>query len=1032
MIMKLNLLMNWKLESKMLAIMLIISSFGAIQAQKTQTVKGTVTGDGGPLPGVSVIVKDTKEKNTITDFDGNYSIQAKDTDVLSFSYLGFTTQNVKVSGRVTINIDLKESVNELDNIVVVGYGKQTKKEVTGAVSRVKEEDVARSATSDLGSALQGLIAGVNVTASSGDPGSEANIQIRGLSSVTGNNRPLYVVDGIPYDANPNISVNEIETIDVLKDAASAAIYGTRGSAGVILITTKQPKVGIMKVKVDSYYGVQSNYRHIPVPTVEEKLYIEFLNKNNQSGTVFGNSYTTIETNPSQLTNNSNFYDVIENDLAPIQSHNLSISGGRDGLSYTINGGYFGQEGSLINSNFDRYNVRANTQFDKGNWKITTGLSARNEKTQYSPYGLILDAVRYNPYGVQVTKDQPEINSNGDANETTRLSYIGYKLQTADNSLRDYFDGNISAEYSFSKNFKYTARAAVSYDNNTRITINPSIIAYDNLGVLIPAQQSKIRNLSSRATKQTLEHVLNYNKKFGDHNLGVTAVYSSEQYTYGEFYAEKFDIVNNDITVLNGANGLANAGSGNNQWTQDRVTKFIGTLGRAQYNYKGKYLLSVSARRDGSSKFNAQHYQWFPSASIGWNVSDEEWWTPMKEVVSNFKVRASTGSTGNSGVSDYSYSAGIILNNDYVLGTGADQNFIPGATQTTFANPNVKWETSVSNNLGFDFAFFKNKLTLTTDFYVTKKKDMLFPVLLPPSAGGGSGSEVVLNVGDMKNTGTELALNYRTGKEFKHDLGINFTRNTNMVTKMSGTNKLLYFDGSTISGQDNDQDKVSALAEGYVAGAFFLMKTDGVVQSSEELIEYQKLDPTAKLGDLRYVDSDGDGKITNDDRRFAGSGTPDFEIGLNYSANFKNFDFSMQWYGSFGAEIINGGKALGYKSSNNKDLIYQWTAQNPTSEVPADRGALHNNYRGWSDYWLEDGTFVRLRNVALGYSFPKKITDRMELTKLRFFISAQNPLRFTKYKGYDPEVGNNGLSTRGIDKGTVPQSSKITAGIQFEF
>ncbi|AWG22231.1 SusC/RagA family TonB-linked outer membrane protein [Flavobacterium faecale] len=1030
--MKFNLKTNWKLKSRLMAIMLL-SSFGVLQAQKIQTVSGKVTGDGGPLPGVSVIIKDSKGKSAVTDFDGNYQIQAKDTDVLSFSYIGFMTQNAKVNGRTSINVNLKESLNELDNVVVVGYGTQRKKEVTGAVSRVKEEDVAKSATSDLGSALQGLIAGVNVTSSSGDPGAEANVQIRGLSSVLGSNRPLYVVDGIPYDANPNISMNEIETIDVLKDAASAAIYGTRGSAGVILITTKQPKVGIMKVKLDSYYGVQSNYRHMPVPTVEEKLYMEFINKNNQSGTVFGNSWTTIEANPTQLTNNSNFYNVIENDLAPIQSHNLSISGGKDGLSYTINGGYFGQQGSLINSNYERYNVRANTQFNKGNWKITTGLSARNEYTQYSPWGLILDAVKYNPYGNQVTADQTQIdNSNGDANETTRLSYIGAKLQTNDKSFRDYFDGNISAEYSFNKNLKYTVRGAVSYDNSSRFTINPSFIAYDNQGVLIPTQQSKIRNLSSRATKQTLEHILNYNKKFGNHNLGLTAVYSSEQYTYGEFYAEKFDIVDNDITVLNGANGLANAGSGNNQWTQNRMTKFIGTLGRAQYNYKGKYLLSVSARRDGSSKFNQQHFQWFPSASIGWNASDEEWWKPIKGIVSNFKARASRGSTGNSGVADYSYSAGIDLNNDYVLGTGADQNYIQGGIQTAFANKNVKWETSVSTNLGFDFGFLNNKLTLTSDFYVTQKKDMLFPVLLPPTAGGGSGSDVVLNVGDMKNTGIELAMNYRTGKKFKHDLGVNFTKNSNTVTKMSGTNKLLYFDGSTISGQDNDQDKVSALAEGYVAGAFFLMKTDGVVQSSEELIEYQKLDPTAKLGDLRYVDSDGDGKITNDDRRFAGSGTPDFEIGLNYSANFKNFDFSMQWYGSFGAEIINGGKALGYKSSNNKDLIYQWTAQNPTSQVPADRGALHNNYRGWSDYWLEDGTFVRLRNVSLGYTVPNNVVNKLSLTKLRFFVSAQNPLRITKYKGYDPEVGNNGLSTRGIDKGTVPQSSKVTAGLQLEF
>ncbi|WPR71086.1 TonB-dependent receptor [Flavobacterium sp. NG2] len=1029
--MNLKFLINSKLKTIVMMVLLFFG-FGLIHAQ-TNFVKGKVLDNQGALPGVSVLVKGTTT-GTITDFDGNYTIKAKPTDVLVFSYLGYENTETKIANRNTINIILKSKVSSLDEVVIVGYGIQKKTEVTGAVSRVKEEDVAKTATADLGSALQGLIAGVNVTSSSGDPGAEANVQIRGLSSVTGNNRPLYVVDGIPYENNPNISMNEIETIDVLKDGASAAIYGTRGSAGVILITTKKPQPGIMKIRMDSYYGVQKNYRHIPVPTVEEKLYIQFLNKYNQSGTVFGNSWTTIEANPTQLTNNSNFYDVIENDLAPIQSHNLSISGGKDGLSYNINGGFFGQEGSLIKSNYERYNVRANTQYNKGKWKIATGMSARNEYTQYSPWGLILDAVRYNPYATAVTADQTSIeNTGGDNTEATRLSYLGYKLQTSDKAFRDYFDGNISAEYSFNKNFKYTARGAVSYDNSTRYTINPSFIAYDTKGDLVPSQQSRVRNSSSRATKRTLEHILNYNKSFGKHNLGLTAVYSAERYQYSEFFAEKFDIVDNEITVLNGANGLANAGSGNNQWTQNRVTKFIGTLGRAQYNYKGKYLLSLSARRDGSSKFNEEHYKWFPSASIGWNVSDEDFWKPYKSTVSNFKARMSRGTTGNSGVGDYSYSAGIILNNDYVFGTGTtNQNFVQGATQTDFPNKFVKWETSVSTNLGFDFGFFKNKLTLTSDFYVTEKQDMLFQVLLPPSAGGGSGAQVVLNVGDMRNTGIEYTLNYRTGKKFKHNINVNYTQNSNTITKMSGTNKLLYFDDSTVSGHSNDQDKVSALAEGYIAGAFFLMKTDGVIQNEAELLDYQKIEPTAKIGDLRYVDTDGDGKITNDDRRFAGSGTPDFELGLNYSAEYKNFDFSMQWYGSFGAEIINGGKALGYKESNNKDLIYQWTPQNPTSQVPADRGALHNNYRGWSDYWLEDGTFVRLRNVSLGYTVPKKVIDKLTLSKLRFFVTAQNPLRLTNYTGYDPEVGNNGLSTRGIDKGTVPQSSKITAGMQLEF
>lgn len=1021
---------KFKLQALWLALSPFFLGMGLAFGQQVQ-VSGTVSDNQGPLPGVSVIVKGTSN-GTVTDFDGKYSIKAEPNGTLIFSYIGYKTEEIAIGGRQTINLSLEENVSALDEVVVVGYGAQKKKELTGAVAQVKSEELLKTSTADIGTALQGQIAGVNVTASSGQPGSEANVMIRGLTSINGANRPLYVVDGIPFDGDPKLSINEIETIDVLKDGASAAIYGTRGAAGVILITTKKGKEGQMKISLDSYYGLQHITSATPLLNVEDKLYTTFLQGAAMNDSRYGNTWTTIEQSPHLLTNNTDLVDVIQNDMAPVQNHSLTLSGGKDGLTYNITGNYYGQEGVIIKSGYDRFNVRANSQFKRGNWNISTGISFRVEDREYAPWGLLLNAIKYIPYQPYIDPDTSIIENAGDGTNANNLSYLGYLLLQEDNQENNYFDGNLNITYNFTDNLKITSRVASSYDNGTRITINPKFVAYRDDGTEVTSQRSKVKNLSSLAKKLTWENILNYQKSFGDHNINFTGVYSAEKYTYSEFFAEKSDLVSNDITVLNGATADPNVGSGSNQWTQNRESTLIGMLARLQYNYKGKYLLSGAVRRDGSSRFKDEPWGVFPSVSAGWNVSDEKFWTPLKNTVSSFKLRGSRGTTGNQGIADYTYTPTITLENDYVLGAGDYQNLLLGATQTGFANPKVRWETSVSLNGGFDLGFFDNKLTLSGDIYETKKQDMLFPVLLPPTAGGGTNAEVTLNVGDMTNKGIEFAMNYRHSGELSWNAGLTYTRNDNTITKMSGSNKIIYFDDSSISGHDNDQDLVSALAEGYEGGAFFLIETDGTIKTEEELAEYREIVPDAQLGDLKYIDYDNNGTIDINDRQYMGSGTPEFEMGLNLSAYYKNLDFSMQWYGSFGAEIINGNKALAYKVGNHQDLVYQWTPQNNTSDIPVNRNATHNNYRGQTDYWLEDGTFVRLRNISLGFTIPKEYTEVLGITKFRVYVAAQNPLTITKYDGYDPEVGNNGLSTRGIDKGTYPVSSQIRTGLQIEF
>ncbi|WP_344785692.1 TonB-dependent receptor [Postechiella marina] len=1028
--------------------LICIISTNVVQAQSA-TISGVVSGgEGEPLAGASIIVKGTAT-GAVTDFDGNFLLSAKPQDVLVFSYLGYVTKEVTVGSQTLINVSLKEDLSTLDEVVVVGYGTQTKKEITGAVAQVKAEDIMNTATSDLGSALQGQIAGVSVTSSSGEPGSEANVQIRGLTSVFGANSPLYVVDGIPFESDPKLSISEIETVDVLKDAASTAIYGTRGAAGVILITTKKGKIGQMKVNINSYYGIQSITSGTPLMESEDRWYSQFLLSYAQQGRVFGNTWTTIERAAHQLANNNSLEDVVQNDNAPIQNHSLNVSGGKDGLAYNITANFFNQEGAIIKSGLERFNVRSNTTYSKGKWDIKTGISFRMEDREYSPWGLTKEIIRFDAYQTAIDPSIEETTESGDGSGAANISYLGYRLLQTDNAQNDYFDGSLSLTYNFNKNLKFTSRGSVSRNNGTRIRINPKFTAYDWEGNEVPSQQrAQIYNESNLSKKKTLENILTYKKSFGDHNFTLTGVYSAEEYSYSQFFARRYDLFDNDITVLNNALEDPEAGSGNNRWTQDRVNTLIGMLGRVQYNYQGKYLFSGSIRRDGSSRFRKDPWGIFPSFSLGWNVSDEDFWQQLKGTVSSFKIRASHGTTGNQGIQDYSYQPTIVLENDYLFGNG-DDSLINGAIQEGFANEDVKWETSVSTNFGYDLAFFNNKLTFTSDIYRTNKRDMLFSVLLPPTVGGGTGqnAEVVLNVGDMVNQGVELAANYRHKGKWSWNAGVTFTKNENTITKMADTNKLIYFDDSTISGTSNDRDAVSVLAEGMEAGAFMLIKTNGVIQTDAELAEYLEEFPNsnARLGDLRLVDAltvdtdndgvadAGDGVIDINDRQYSGSGTPEFEMGFNFNTWYKGVDFSMQWYASVGGEIMNGNKAYAYQEGNHQDLVYQWSPQNPTSQIPVFRGSTtDNNVRGRNDYWLEDGTFARLRNITLGYTIPKRKIEKIGLSKLRFYVTGQNILTLTKYDGFDPEVGNNGLSTRGIDKGTYPISSQIRAGFQLQF
>ncbi len=1031
-----NALIRWHI-----VILILLFSTFEVFAQKLN-VSGTITDaeDGMPIPGVSVVIKGTS-MGTITDMDGKYSIKAEKGNILILRFIGMHSTEFEVTS-IEHNVILEKDLVNLEEVVAIGYGIQKKKETTGAVVQIKNEELAKTTTSDIGTALQGQIAGVSVTSSTGQPGAEANILIRGFSSITdGNNQPLYVVDGIPFDGDPKLSISEIETMDILKDAASASIYGTRGANGVILITTKQGKKGLMTISVNSEYGVQhiTSQDAINVMTPEEEVYVQLIqSEQNTPDKELVQLTSLISNNKSQFTNNFDISDVIQNDWAAIQNHSINISGGKEDLTYSYSANYFGQDGVLTGSKYNRFNTRINTVFTKGNWKINTNIGFRRDEQDYSPSNLLTYIYRYHSY-------QPEINLNstsledagGDDGDVERLGSIAKNIMKTDERIGNNHFGNISAQLKISKALSLTIRGGANFTDNTRVQITPDFTTYNTNGDIVPSTPvSSNKTISDTYHKYTGETILSYRKKFNNkHNINVVLAASAEETGFSYFSAKKEEQSSDNIYVLDNYTGNAIAESGQRDYTQT----LIGSLGRAQYNYMGKYMLSASIRRDGSSQFSSNNrWGWFPSASLGWNISDEAFWKPVKKVINMFKVRASYGETGNDRFTKYTNTAVVESMQDYVFGSGDNQNLALGNAQLQYANEDVKWETSIERNIGIDLNFFRNKLQLTTDIYQSDKRDLLFPVVMPPTTGvSGNYRDVTMNVGNMRNKGIEAMLSYRhkSKRNFGWNTSVTYTKNINEVTQTSENNSFIYMDNSWYSNRVNTNHLVSVITEGYEAGAFFVYETDGVIQNEAQLEEYKsQLDPleNPQLGEMRYIDQNKDGFIDEQDKTYVGSGLPDFEIGFNLGMDFKGFDFSMQWFGSWGAKIMNGGKAYAYQSLTHKDLVYAWSPQNQNTTVPRNLGAQTESYMPNSDYYMEDGDYIRLRNVTLGYTLPRSVVGNLKISNLRVYVALQNPLTITDYTGFDPEIGGNGLSQRGLDRGNYPVTSQIRGGVQLKF
>lgn len=1003
-------------------------------AQKNQKIIGKVVSDsdGEPIIGATIFSKETN-RGTVSDLEGNFVLQnSSKIRSLRISYVGYETRNIPVKVGQIITVRLKENVSLIDEVVVVGYGTQKKKEVTGAVGSVGNDDLMKTSSADLGTALQGLVSGVNVQASSGEPGSMANVQIRGIGSVSGNNQPLYVVDGIPYDGVPYINNNEIERMDILKDAASASIYGTRASNGVVLITTKQGKTGQMKVNFNAYYGIQ-NLQHtdIPICNSVENTYVNYIRNNQKDGNI---GFMGIFYNPFGAKYDINWLNELLVKNSPIQEYSLGISGGSDAFTYNIIATYFNQNGTMINSDFNQGSLRFNSSFKKNKIKILTSISGNVRNKRKFPGNVISYAIAQDPYmyiptdgttDIFVSEDDPTTSSASQAAQ--KMANLSSRFVQRNKEESNSVNTNLQLQYNILTGLTLNAKLAYLMGNTFYSEYKPQMTVYMSDGSLSNQSEkfrSSLLNKHSNNYKYSMEYAINYAKKIQEkHSINLLANVSYEKSFNRMFQAYNTGLMTNISKVMGNTTGnpVVN-GLENNE-------VLMGALGRLQYNYKSKYMLSLSSRFDGTSRFSSSN-RWgiFPSVMLGWNVSDESFWKPMKNTISTFRLRASRGMTGNNRFNSL-YMAQTLLNEGYDYVFGEVDTRALGMIQKALSNENLKWETSVSNNFGLDLSFFKNKITLGVDAYIANKKNMLFDVSVPPSVSGVSNQTIVMNVGDMKNEGIELDLKYKyIKKNNKLTLGINWSKNTNKITKISDNTDVIYI------GPAVNNIKMLALRKGYPAGSFFLIPTDGVIKNDVELKEYQEKtgEVNSHVGSLRYVDTDGVKGINDNDRVYYGSGTPKWESGFNINYSYKNFDISMQWYLAMGAKVMNVTKQIAYEEGAHKDLLYQWSTNNPTSDIPLEYVSKGMSYRIYSDYFLEDGDFLRLRNVTLGYNFPKNFTQKLGVKNFRLFAVAQNMLTLTKYTGFDPEVGGNGLSTKGIDNGTYPVCGQVRFGLQLSF
>ncbi len=1022
-------------------LLLLIPMLGYSQSQR---VSGRVTdAAGNTLPGVSIMLKGTRT-GVSTDANGAYAITvAGQNAVLVFTYIGFTTQEQPVQGRSTINVVLRDDKVALQEVVVIGYGTQLRKAVSSAISSVKAEQITQTPVQRVEQSLQGRVAGVQVTNISGQPGDAPTVRIRGIGT-NGNASPIYIVDGFQVGGIDYINPADIESMDVLKDAASAAIYGARGANGVVIITTKGGKKdGKMQVGYEGYTGFQNPWRTMNL--LDAREYVTMMNEGAANA---GRTIPFPDVSKYPKGHGTDWQKALFEGNAPITNHQLNVSGGTDRNSFNATFSLFDQKGIVggDKSRFKRYTFRVNSDNKvKDFLKIGTGLAySQIQRSAIDPNqefgGLLNNAINIDPLtpvyetdSVKAAAYQPYSVRNSDGVLYAISPYIAQevvnplaRLEVMHGRTRvDKLVGNTYADLKLMKGLSFRSSfgidlAFVSDDNYSPVFYLNSAQKRD---------KSQVSKGTARYYTWQTDNVLTYSTSINQHSfdavLGTTARKDNSENVYG---ANTGLVVNDPAMAylnlaVDAGSAVATGGAGK--------SALFSLFGRVNYNYASKYLFSASLRRDGSSRFGKNNpFGYFPAVSAGWVFSDEDFMADSK--VLNFgKLRASWGQNGNDDIGLYPWASLISVGRGYTFYTGSGKGYKSGASPAYVSNPDIKWEASEQTDIGLDLAFLNNRLSFTADYYIKTTKGWLLTVPIPLSVGVPAGAA---NGGSVRNSGLELALNFQQNfNDFKVSAGINGSFNKNEVTEIKNEQKRLA--GATIS----TYGEVEQSTVGQPFSYFYGYKTDGIFQNTAEVNAYvnadgKKLQPDAQPGDVRFADTNGDGVIDPDDRTRIGNPTPKVTAGFNFSFAYKNVDLSGFMSGAFGNQIFNGTRRHDLSTSNMQSTyLNRWSGEGSTNEHPRFTwNDVNGNYTRISDIYLEDGDFVRMKTLQIGYNFAKPLLSKVSLQKLRIYVSADNLFTLTKYSGFDPEIGARSSLDIGIDRGIYPQARTYRIGLGATF
>lgn len=1009
------------------SVVLLLMLLALPVAMAAQSVKGTVTDaqSGEPLIGVTVKTLDGKGM-AVTDFDGHYDVQAQADARLQFSYVGYENVVVSVNSRRTIDVKMSQDVNTLEDIVVIGYGVQKKSDLTGAVAVVDMEEAKKTAATNIYEMLQGQVPGIQVNTTS-EPGTMSKVQIRGVGSFNSVG-PLYVLDGMIVNDVNHLNPNEIESMQVLKDASAAAIYGARGANGVILITTKKGKKGEPSFEVTGTWSVAEMPKKLDMMSTADFMYYNeqaYLNANTDWP-----AFDWAKDHEGQLIPNTDWQKATYQ-TGFTQDYNMMYRQGSDNVNMAIGAGYMKQTGVFESPNYQRFTARINTDATYGILKLGENITMQHTKSQETIAGSFMGAITMPSVIPVMDPDEPAKHKGDPGFGYGSQQFPTYTSNPVANQRREH---NVGVNDRIIGNFfaELTLPWHLTYKFNVGVDAWWGRHKYDYYAYTLRMGSAEQRyddivtdNRDQRATV-IVDNTLTYQNSFGGHNLTAMIGHTAEEVNWHWLEAQGYN------QQVQGLYEISLVGQQNNMTGKPERRRQLSYIGRVDWNYEGRYLAQFNFRSDGSSKFGPSHRRgYFPSFSLGWRVSEEKFWEPVKDVVDNLKVRASWGKVGDmQSLGNYSYIPTIDHSGPYegyfaVFGPSGNENIHYGATQASKVNVDLGWETKTTTNLGVDFSLLGGHMFGSFEWFNAKSTDLLLNV---PQSWATGISTLWTNYGEMRNRGIEFMLGYRN--QVSKDLSFSLSANLSTVR-----NKVLRMGDAYV------QNGYTRTEVGRSISDFYLLRADGIFQSMDEIMEYttnidgqvKVIQPNAQPGDVKYIDVNGDGQIDDTDRDWCGSPMPKFELGFNASVQFRDFDFNMFWAGRFGNKILNEVRknTLNFNVDNIPADVAPWTWDQPSTEYPRMYANSTDNNKA-SDRFLENGSFFRLKNIQLGYTLPQALTRKAYMQKVRVYASATNLLTITGYKGYDPDIICGDVYYQGVDWGQYPSTRQFNLGLQVTF